>query len=387
MTRSWRAVCAVVALALLLSACGQKPGVHSVGGAARFASATEGNDLDVAGAGSGGELAAGVSDGTTSQGTLRNTTSTGGTKTGGRLPTQTQNDPNDRVGITKTTIKIGFHAPLTGAAAIDLNDLRYGNDTYARWLESKGVDIFGRKTQVVFEDDQYSPSVAVAVCRKLVEQDGVFLLLGGAGTDQIQACARYAYSKRIPYLSAGVTEQVVNKLPNYLAFSMSYPAQAAPLAKLIKTFDASAHGGAGGKVLLDRCNSDACAPDPRAPAAAGGSAANSTPKVAIIYSNTEGFYDARDAFVRAMGSDTTLISITKYTISSSEASSVVTQLKSAGIDVVYVLTSPTNFGNILSPAEQQGYRPRWVGVGLTMGINLVAAPACGRQRTTFENAI
>src|SRR5205823_15002558 len=92
----------------------------------------------------------------------------------------------------------------------------------------------GRKVKVVFQDDGYNPSQAVAQCKKMVEQDHVFMLVGGGGTDQIVACAKYAAGIGVPYAAEGVSEQGLNTLQNYFALSMTYKAQASLLAQYIK---------------------------------------------------------------------------------------------------------------------------------------------------------
>lgn len=398
MTYNGKRTLAIVSLLLfVVAACGQKPGVHNAAG--QFAGES-GVALDAAGnpIAAGGEAAGVDAAGNPVNG------ATGVASNAKKKTSSIAAGANDTVGVTKDTIKIGFHAPLTGAAAVDLTDLKHGLNTYSKWLDSRGVNVHGRKTVTIFRDDTYKPSVAVEVCRELIQKEKVFMLIGGAGTDQIQACALEARRAGVPYLSAGVTEKVVDSLPNYLAFSMTYPDQAKPLAKLIRTFDANAHGGQGGRVWLDRCDDDnlACAPDPRAPGSAANPPAN--PRVAMVYSNTEGFHDARDEFVKEIGlpscpgnlnelkgtyteSCLFLKPITKFTIQSAEAGTVVSQLRDRGIDIVYILTAPTNFGNILSPAETQGFRPRWVGIGLTMGINLFSSTTCARQRLSFQHSI
>lgn len=369
-------------------ACGQKPGVHIAGSGG---SSGSGGQLSGEGPLAAGETVLDAEGNPVASGgsTSGNGGSTGSTSTGKTAgPSNSVGisaNPNDRVGVSKTGIKVGFHAPFTGAAAVDLNDLKFGVNTYRDWLKDKGGSIHGRQVDVQFRDDQYSPSIAVSVCRELVEKQQVFLLIGGAGTDQIQACGRYANQKKVPYLSAGVTEKILSGLPNYLAFYETYPDQTPELAKLIRNFDAGP--GKGGKVFLDRCSSGSTA------ACSDALPGSTEPKVAVVYSNTEGFYDARDEFLKAMGplvGGTDKIvqkAITKFTIGASEANSVVTELKGAGVDVVFIITSPTNFGNILTPAQGQAYAPRWVGLGLTFGINLVAIPACGRQRTSYEFSI
>ena len=56
------------------------------------------------------------------------------------------------------------------------------------------VKINGREVHVVFKDDHYNPSYARQVCQQMAQQNHAFLLIGGAGTDQIKACAGYAAS-------------------------------------------------------------------------------------------------------------------------------------------------------------------------------------------------
>ena len=95
--------------------------------------------------------------------------------------------PGDTTGVTDTEIRIGVHAPLTGAGA-NAPSFEKGKDLY---FQSVG-QINGRTVKVFFEDDKYNPSSAVEACKKMVEQDKVFLLVGGGGADQIAACAKYA---------------------------------------------------------------------------------------------------------------------------------------------------------------------------------------------------
>lgn len=380
-----RALAVALALCFVLVACGQKPGVHvatgrggSFEGEGEVLIDPETGEPIVPGEEGGPGGTAGTAGGTTGGGTSRGG-GTGASADGGGAA-----GPNDKNGITDSKILVGFHAPLTGAAAVPLTDIQKGVNLYRDWLKGKGVKTHGREVETIFRDDQYNPSHAVEVCREMVEQRKVFLLIGGAGTDQILACARYAASRGVPYLSAGVTERVVKDLKNYFAFSMSYPQQAKPLAQMINNLKEAP----GGAVLVDRC--------------ADGAAADSTPfcngngppasaKVAIVYSNTDGFYDARDRFLQEWkaisGKDAFAYAITKFNMSSGDANTTVGQLKNGGYDVVYVLTSPTNWLAILRVAEVQRYAPRWVGVGLTKAINTVAEVGCGQSRNTFSNSL
>src|SRR5437870_3408705 len=78
--------------------------------------------------------------------------------------------------------------------------------------------ISGRNVRVVFRDDQYNPSRAVAVCREMVEEEHAFLLVG-VGTDQVVSCARYASQAGVPYFSMGGGEAAVAGIRNYFGIS------------------------------------------------------------------------------------------------------------------------------------------------------------------------
>jgi branched-chain amino acid transport system substrate-binding protein len=382
------AFCVALITGLILSACGQKPGVHLSTGQGGQGGGTGGSDLavgeaggsDVGGAGSaatGGGTGGAGSGSSTSGGAAAGQAAAAGA---GRFKA----GPGDRDGISADTIKIGFHAPINGATPAPLTDLFNGASLMENYMKSRKKNVHGRVVKLLVKDDQYNPSHAVAVCRDLVEKEKVFMLVGGGGTDQVIACAQYAASRGVPYLSAGVTENVLKNFPNYFAFSMTYPQQGPLLAQLIKNFDA---GPNGGKVLMDRCNdtTQAC----------GTTDQGQTPKVAVVYSDTVGFTDGKQTFVNAIrqqGITPTEIKITKYTISSAEAqTNVINPLKTAGVDVVYILSSPTNWINIMNETGAEGsaaqYRPRWVGVGITMGLDLVATLACGRTPSTYQHSI
>jgi branched-chain amino acid transport system substrate-binding protein len=166
-------------------------------------------------------------------------------------------DAGTTTGVTDSTITIGIHAPLTGAAPLRAESFEIGKDLYwEKGNNGEPVIIYGRRVKVVFQDDQYNPSHARAVCQELVEAEHAFLLIGGAGTDQIQACAQYAAHDAIPYLSNGVTEIGLSQLDNYFAVSMSYPDQAPLLADYMRSHQNElGWGGDPAKVVMIATNS------------------------------------------------------------------------------------------------------------------------------------
>lgn len=250
----------------------------------------------------------------------------------------------DSTGVEDDVIRIGAHAPLTGAAPIPSDSAHKGVELYWRWLEEIGQDINGRRVETILKNDQYNPSTAVAVCKEMVEKDNVFMLFGFAGTDQIQACARYAASVGVPYVSIGVTESGLSSYPHYFAASLSYAEQAPLLADLLAT-QLGARDEKNGMLRFD----------------------------------TPNFQDAHDAFLAAMRDEKMALAYDRGVskgAGTTEARSVVQEMRSAGIENVYVLTSPVWFLQVLQEAATQGYRPQWVGVGLTKAIDTVAAVGC-----------
>ena len=91
--------------------------------------------------------------------------------------------PGTTIGITKDKILIGIHAPLTGASPLPQASFEKGARNY--WI---GKKIFGREVVLDVKDDTYKPSGAITACQELARTH--FIVVGGAGTDQIQACGR-----------------------------------------------------------------------------------------------------------------------------------------------------------------------------------------------------
>ena len=336
---------------MFLAACGQYPNVHEdavasgelaatgVQGGIGVPGATDPGALGDTGVpGDPGAIGAGGTTGTTAGGTTAGGTTGGGTTGGGT----TAAAGGDATGVTDSEIVIGIHAPLTGAAPLKSESFNSGKDMYWKYgNDGKPVTIHGRTVRVVFQDDHYNPSHARAVCQQMAEDEKAFLLIGGGGTDQIQACAQYAASKGIPYLSAGVTEVGLTRLPNYFAVSMSYAAQAKLLAQYIKA-NQSAFGWDG--------------------------QAN---RVAMVATNTPNFTDAVQSFQAALPG-VKIIRPSKSDRGSNMAAQLCTGI-SKNYDIVFPITAPTYFLEMAGAAK---CNPQYAGVGVTMGLNQVASTGC-----------
>ncbi|MGH2711051.1 MAG: ABC transporter substrate-binding protein [Actinomycetota bacterium] len=343
----------LVAFALLAASCGQYPGVHEA--------ALEAGEIPAGGSGlapaTGIEAsgsAAGASEGTTTAGASTGTVPpTSADPTGasgaGQAAAGTASGAaalpaggGTTTGVTPTTIKLGLHAPLTGAAPLKAESFNRGKDAYwLRGADGKPVEIFGRQVEVVFQDDQYNPSHARVVCSQMAEQQEVFMLVGGGGTDQIQTCANYAASKGIPYVSVGTTEIGLTRLPNYYGVSMSYADQVPLLAQYVNANRGTLGWGGDGS------------------------------KIAAVITNTPNFDDAAAAFEQSFPG-ARMLRPEKNERGGTMAGQLCTgTLKN--FEVVFPLTAPTYF---LEMAGSAKCNPQYVGVGISMGLNQVVGVGC-----------
>jgi branched-chain amino acid transport system substrate-binding protein len=343
---------ALLCLLATLGACGQKPDVAGTGvvaagpGVAIDPATGEPVAVDPA----TGETAGGTTDGSATGGTGGTTGGTGGTTGGGGTGGTTGGGTvaGDRTGITDTEIRIGIHAPVTGAAPIPQSAFEEGKEVF--WNTPDGK-VFGRKVRVFFEDDKFDPGTAVQRCKKMVETDKVFLLIGGGGADQITACARYAQSVGVPYLSAGVNEAGLTELRSYFALSTTYSQQSPIITSLVKKRFAGKKAG-------------------------------------IAVAQSASFDDAYNSIKRSFQQAGIRIVFDKRipkSANAGDAASIASEMRTKGAEVVYFLSSPTTFISVAT-ALAPGYNPQFVGPGITSGLNTVATVGC-KGRAGVDKAI
>ena len=261
-------------------------------------------------------------------------------------------------GVTDGRIRIGLHMPFTGAAPIPTRSAEQGSDVYWRWLRQRNVKVNGRYVEAIVKNDNYNPSQAVAVCKEMVEKDHVFLLAGimqPGGPDQVQACARYAASVGVPYLSYGSTKVGLSRLPRYFAMTRTWPRQARSLADMLVA-DLGARRRKNGMLRHDTPVNE----------------------------------DTHRAFVRAMTRRNAPLHYDRAVsrnAGQAEAQAVVAEMKAAEIENVFVLTSPVWFLQVLQQAKTQNYTPTWVGIdGIPLSGDEVARVGCRNgniERTRF----
>lgn len=104
---------------------------------------------------------------------------------------------NDTIGVTDDAVVIGAHAPLTGVVSPGYSDIPAGAQAYFDHVNAQG-GVHGRELRYIVRDDAYNPSTTSQVVRELVQQDGVFAIVGGFGTPTHRAVVDFLNDERVP---------------------------------------------------------------------------------------------------------------------------------------------------------------------------------------------
>jgi ABC-type branched-subunit amino acid transport system substrate-binding protein len=102
-------------------------------------------------------------------------------------------------GVTKTSVTIGSHQPLTGPAAPGYSEVAPAATAFFTYLNSQG-GVNGRKINYVYKDDGYNPTNTVNVVRQLVLQNKVFAIFNGLGTPTHTKVVPFLTAKKVPDL-------------------------------------------------------------------------------------------------------------------------------------------------------------------------------------------
>jgi hypothetical protein len=138
--------------------------------------------------------------------------------------------PNETEGVTKTSIRLCAHVPITGAAPIPHAAARFGQ-FYFDWVNDNG-GVYGRKVTFTAINDNYNPAGA----RNAVEQcskSGAFIYYGAAGTDQIVSVAKWAERKQVPYLHGPTSDKDLGGLKYNVFAGPTYEFQHKLLAQYL----------------------------------------------------------------------------------------------------------------------------------------------------------
>jgi ABC-type branched-subunit amino acid transport system substrate-binding protein len=139
-------------------------------------------------------------------------------------------------GVTKDSVTVGGHFPLTGPAAPGYSEIPVAIKAYFDYVNDNG-GINGRQLKFVARDDAYNPTNTVKVTKQLVLEDKIFAMVGGLGTPTHTKVVDFLNSSKVPdlFVSSGcLCWDDPEKNPYTFGWLPEYPVEGKILGDYIK---------------------------------------------------------------------------------------------------------------------------------------------------------
>jgi branched-chain amino acid transport system substrate-binding protein len=228
------------------------------------------------------------------------------------------------VGVTKDAILLGGTAALSGPAAA-YGTIPKASDAYIRYVNDSG-GINGRQVTYKYLDDGYNPAQTVPLTKQLVEQDQVFLMYAGLGTQSQTSVRDYLNAKKVPqvFVATGATtfSAEFEKFPYTFGWQPVYQGESMIYAQYI---------------LKNTPNA----------------------KIGVIYQNDDYGQDYLDGLVKGLGSKAAEMIVDKESndVGAPDLNSQILKLKNSGADTFFVFETPSPAIKAIVGAFQAGWRP------------------------------
>jgi branched-chain amino acid transport system substrate-binding protein len=260
--------------------------------------------------------------------------------TAGPAGAQKKYDP----GATDTEIKIGNINPYSGPASA------YGTigKTIAAYFNKVNAEggINGRKVNFITYDDGYSPPKAVEQARKLVESDEVLLIFQSLGTPSNTAIQKYMNTKKVPqlFVATGATKWGDPKhFPWTMGWQPNYQSESRIYAKYLIEHHPNA-------------------------------------KIGILFQNDDYGKDYVKGLKDGLDGKVQIISELPYETTDPTVDSQIINLKAAGADVFFNVTTPKFAAQAIRKMAEVGWKPVHLLNNVSASVGSVLKPA------GFENS-
>src|SRR5438067_11216340 len=217
------------------------------------------------------------------------------------------NAPQTDVGITSTTITLGNTIAQSGAAAA-YGTIGNAELAYFTYVNNTQGGVNGRKIQFKILDDAYNPAQTVPLTHQLVEQDQVFLMFSGLGTQAQTSVRDYLKTKKVPQLFVATGATTWGKDFGNFKWTMSwqppYQGEARIYAK---------------DVLQNHPNA----------------------KIGVLYQNDDYGQDYLKGLTDGLGDKASMIVAKEsYDVTAADPFAQLTKLKAAGVDTLFLFSTP-----------------------------------------------
>ena len=115
-------------------------------------------------------------------------------------PLAASSDATASSGVSVERILFGQSAAFSGPAAELGRGMRLGIQAAFKEANDAG-GVHGRRLELVTVDDGYEPEAAISNTRRLIEEEGVFALVGGVGTPTSRSAVPVAGEAGVPYIA------------------------------------------------------------------------------------------------------------------------------------------------------------------------------------------
>jgi branched-chain amino acid transport system substrate-binding protein len=262
-------------------------------------------------------------------------------------------------GVTSRSITIGGTFPLSGAASL-YAPIAKGMQAYFSYINARRArdgtrGVYGR--QIIFKvyDDGYNPAQTVQLTRRLVEQDKVFALVGGLGTEPQTPVRPYLNQQKVPqlFVSTGATTWGADRrqYPWTIGWQPSYQDEGAAYARYIRSNDRNA-------------------------------------RVGILYQNDDYGKDYLTGFKRGLGDAGRIVAEEAFEVTAPSVASQVSRLRGANADTFLILATPRATVQALVTAYRLGWRPKlYVNSVSATDVFLTQAAAAAGSRDAVNGLI
>jgi ABC-type branched-subunit amino acid transport system substrate-binding protein len=266
-------------------------------------------------------------------------------------------------GVTARAIVVGGTFPLSGSAS-SYAPIPRGMAAYFSYINArKGTDgkrgVAGRQVVFKFYDDAFNPVQTIQRTRQLVEEDRVFALVGGLGTEPQLAVREYLNERKVPqlYVSSGATTWGVDqrRFPWTIGWQPDYQAEAALYGRYIT------------QNLPDA-------------------------KIAIIFQNDDYGKDYIAGLEAGLGAKKNQIVATRgFQITDPSVVSQVVDLRRSGADTLMIFATPAKTIQTYATIARVGWKPANVFLNsvsatdafMTTAVNLAGAATVNGSISTY----
>ena len=212
------------------------------------------------------------------------------------------------VGITSDSILLGTTIALSGPAAA-YGTIANAENAYFTYVNNTQGGVNGRKIKFKILDDGYNPAQTVPLTKQLVEQDQVFAMFSGLGTQAQTSVRDYLNSKKVPqlFVATGATTwgKDFGNSPWTMSWQPPYQGEARIYAK---------------DILQNHPNA----------------------KIGVLYQNDDYGQDYLKGLQDGLGDKASTLIVAKesYDVTAANPFAQLTKLKAAGVDTLFLFSTP-----------------------------------------------